>query len=75
MTGIEILEAWYRRVWVEGDFTAVQEFFDVNALANGLMPNFAAETEDFATLIPAVQQLLRNINVSIDQSMEDGDKA
>lgn len=75
MTGVEILEAWYNRVWVQADLDAVAEYFDVDALASGLMSDFAAELEDFQTLVPAILRLVRDVNVTLEDSMEDGDKA
>lgn len=75
MTGVEILQAWYKRVWEEADLEAVNEYFDVNAMANGFMNDLAAELEDFQTIVPAVMRLIRNIKVDIEHSMEDGDKA
>ncbi|RPE71572.1 SnoaL-like polyketide cyclase [Pacificibacter maritimus] len=75
MTGIELLTLWYKRVWEQGDLTAVAEYFDVEAKANGLMSNLAAELEDFKTIVPAIQKSVRNITVSIDRSMEVDDQA
>jgi SnoaL-like polyketide cyclase. len=74
MTGMNLLEAWYDKVWVQGDLNAVAEFFDTEALASGLMSDFAAQLEDLQTLVPAVRHALRNITVSVEDSMEVGDK-
>jgi hypothetical protein len=75
MTGVEILQTWYKRVWEQNDLTAVAEYFDVDAMANGLMTDLAAELEDFQTIVPAVLRLIRNVKIKITHSMEDGDKA
>jgi len=75
MTGVEILKAWYARVWEQNDLDAVAEYFDVDAMANGLMTDLAAELEDFQTIVPAVMRLVRNVKINITHSMEDGDKA
>ncbi|PTQ75192.1 ester cyclase [Celeribacter persicus] len=74
MTGMNLLKAWYDKVWVQGDLNAVAEFFDTEALASGLMSDFAAQLEDFQTLVPAVRHALRNITISVEDSMEMGDK-
>ncbi|WP_460273760.1 ester cyclase [Celeribacter sp. ULVN23_4] len=74
MTGLELLETWYDRVWVHGDLGAVAEFFDTEALASGLMSDFAAQLEDFQTLVPAVLQALRDVRITIEDAMEVGDK-
>ena len=75
MTGVEILCAWYERVWEQADLSAVEEYFDIHAMANGLMSDLAAELEDFQTIVPAVLRLVRNVKVNIAHSMEDGEKA
>jgi hypothetical protein len=75
MTGVEILDAWYKRIWVENDLGAIHDYFDVDALANGLMPDGAVDIADFMAIVPAVQRLIRNIEVSLDLSMESDDKA
>lgn len=75
MTGVEILQAWYERVWEQADLDAVAEYFDVSAMANGLMTDLATELEDFQTIVPAVLRLVRNVKVNIAHSIEDGDKA
>ncbi|WP_167600404.1 nuclear transport factor 2 family protein [Celeribacter sp. HF31] len=75
VTGLEILTAWYEKVWVEGDLDAVAEFFDVEALANGLLPDFAAQVEDLQSLVPAVLHVIRNVTFSIEDSMEMDDRA
>ena len=74
MTGLEILTAWYEKVWVEADLDAVAEFFDVEALASGLMTDFAAQIEDFQILVPAVLHVVRNVTFSIEDSMEMDDR-
>lgn len=75
MTGVEILQAWYTRVWEEADLNAVSDYFDTTALANGLMTDLALELEDFKVIVPAVLRLVRDVNVKIAHSMEAGDKA
>jgi hypothetical protein len=75
MTGVEILQAWYERIWEQNDLDAIDEYFDVDAMANGLMTDLAADLEDLKAIVPAVKRLIRNIKVNITHSMEDGDKA
>lgn len=70
VTGLEILTSWYEKIWVEGNLDAVADFFDVEAMASGLMTDFAAQIEDFQSLIPAVLHAVRNVSFSIEDSME-----
>ena len=75
MTGVELLHEWYRRIWVDADMAAVAEFLDAEGLANGLMPDFAAQLADFQSLVPAVLHNVRNLTFKIEDSMEVGDRA
>ena len=75
MTGIDILKAWYETVWVKGDIEAVADFFDVDAMASGLMTDIAAHLEDFQAIVPAVLHSVRELHFSIEDAMEVGDRA
>lgn len=75
MTGAELLKTWYERVWVDADTNAVVELLDTDALASGLFPDFAAQLEDFQTLVPSVLREVRDVEVHMLDSMEEGDKA
>lgn len=74
MTGLELLESWYEKVWVQGDVDAVAEFFDTESLAAGIMTDFVAHLEDMQALVPAVLQAVREVSVSIEDSMEQDDR-
>lgn len=75
MKGVELLEAWYERVWEQGDLSAIDEYFDISGAASGLMTEFATELADFQALVPAVLHGLRGVNFEILDSMELGDQA
>lgn len=75
MTGVELLREWYDRVWVKADLDAVDEMLDKDAMAQGLMPDLAAQIEDFKIIVPAILRMVRDVSFDIDQSMESGDKA
>lgn len=75
MDGLQILQSWYERVWVDADLDAVAEFFDVEALASGLLPDLAADMEDFQALVPAVLRLIRDVSFEINDSMQVDDRA
>lgn len=75
MKGSELLRDWYVRVWQEGDLTAIQDYFDEEALAGGFLGDMNAELGDLMAIVPAIQRILRNVKVHIDDSMDDGDKS
>ncbi|AJE47217.1 nuclear transport factor 2 family protein [Celeribacter indicus] len=75
MTGLELLTAWYERIWVKGDLSGLDEYFERDASAGGLMSDLATELEDFRALIPAVLLRLRDISFEVEDAMELGDRA
>lgn len=73
MSKLELLEAWYRQVWIEADPNAVDRYFAPRTGADGLMPDGQVGPEDFKALVPALLALVRNLEIRIDRSMEMGD--
>lgn len=73
MSKLELLEAWYRQVWIEADPNAVDRYFAPRTGADGLMPDGQVGPEDFKALVPALLALVRNLDIRIDRSMEMGD--
>ncbi|MCV2870543.1 ester cyclase [Defluviimonas sp. WL0002] len=73
MTKVEFLRNWYRQVWIEADPDAVDRYFAPRTGADGLMPDGQVGPEDFKALVPALLALVRNLEISIDRTMEMGD--
>ncbi len=73
MTKLEFLREWYRRVWVEADPAAIDDYFAPRAGADGLMPDGQVSAEDFRALVPALLSLVRDLRIEIDRSVETGD--
>ena len=73
MTKLEFLRNWYRRVWVEADLTAIDDYFAPRAGADGLMPDGQVGVEDFRALVPALLTLIRDLTIEIDRSVEAGE--
>ena len=73
MTKLELLGNWYRRVWVEADPDAIDDYFAPRAGANGLMPDGQVSAEDFRALVPALLSLVRNLRIEVDRSIETDD--
>lgn len=70
---LEILREWYRRVWIEADLDAIDEYFAPQAAADGLMPDGQVGAEDFRALVPALLALVRNLTIEIVKSVESDD--
>ena len=73
MTKLELLQDWYRRVWVEADLSAIDDYFAPSAGANGFMPDGQVGVEDFRALVPALLVLVRDLEIDIERSLEIDD--
>jgi len=73
MTKRNLLEDWYRRIWIAGELDAVDDFFAPRAGAEGILADGSVGPEDFCVLIPAIHALVRDLSISIDLSLEMGD--
>lgn len=73
MTNLEILREWYRRVWLEGDLTAIDEFFATSAGAEGIMADGQVGAEDFRAFVPAILAHVRDPSFEIVRSIETDD--
>ncbi len=73
MTKVEFLREWYRRVWVEADPAAIDDYFAPRAGADGLMPDGQVTAEDFRALVPALRAAVRNLRIEVDRHVETDD--
>ncbi len=73
MTKLKFLSEWYRRVWVEADPAAIDDYFAPRVGADGLMPDGQVSSEDFRALVPALLSLVRDLRIEIDRHIETGD--
>lgn len=71
----EILEEWYRRVWIEADLDAIDQLFSPDTQAQGLLPDLQVGPNDFRELVPMFLDMVEDPKVSLDKVMEDGDWA
>ncbi|SPH18288.1 hypothetical protein DEA8626_01823 [Defluviimonas aquaemixtae] len=73
MTKLDLLYDWYRRVWIEADLDAIDDYFAPRCGANGILSDGQVSAEDFRALVPALRALVRNLDIGIDRSVEAGD--
>ena len=71
----QILEEWYRRVWIEGDLDAIDEMFCPDTQASGLLPEMQMGPDEFRELVPMFLDMVEDVHVSLDKVMEDDDWA
>lgn len=73
MTKSEILQAFYERVWLKGDLSAVDEFFTTEGAASGFMANDVVGATDIKTLVEAFRGFLEDGGFSLTHTLEQGD--
>jgi SnoaL-like polyketide cyclase len=73
MQKIDILRAWYQRVWVDQDLDAIDSFFAPRTGADGIMPDGQVGAEDFRALVPALTARVRDLAIDIDRWHDSGD--
>ena len=71
----DILEEWYRRVWIEADLDAIDQLYSPDTQAQGLLPDLQVGPDDFRELVPMFLDMVEDPTVSLDKVMEDGDWA
>lgn len=75
MTKHDILQSWYKRVWIDVDLDAIDEIFRPDSLAEGVIPGMQMGPEDFRELVPMALSLINSPSFSLNKTLEDGDWA
>ncbi|MEX0319734.1 MAG: ester cyclase [Ruegeria sp.] len=73
MTKIEVLKEWYAQVWEQGNTEAIDQYFDPDTMAEGLIPEMQVGPDDFRDLVTAFRFILGEIRVELPKIIEDGD--
>lgn len=73
MSKLDILNAWFGRVWIGGDLAAIGDFFTPNSAASGVMRGLDMRPEDFAELIPALMRMIDTPQVEVLRHIETDD--
>jgi hypothetical protein len=69
----KVIEEFFRRIWVEGEERAIEAMFAPAARAHGILPDQMVGPEEFHVLVPAFRTLVRDINVSVVNSVTSGE--
>jgi SnoaL-like polyketide cyclase len=69
----EVMERWFHRVWTEEDTSAIEEMFIPDGEARGLGGNVLIGPRDFKQFHSALCGLLKDIDITIEKSIEQGD--
>ncbi|MEM9498863.1 MAG: nuclear transport factor 2 family protein [Pseudomonadota bacterium] len=67
------VETWYRRVWSEEDLDAIDELMAPTGDIEGLESDQALDAETFRAMAGALLQMVRDVHVTVDHFLEDGD--
>jgi len=73
MTNLELLQEWYRRVWIEGDLAAIDDYFAPQGGAEGILADGQVGAEDFRALVPTLLALIRDLRIDMVRSFETDD--
>lgn len=73
MTKSELLKEWYDQVWVHGDLEAIDQFFDPDTMAEGIIPEMQVGVDDFRDLVTAFRYHVGKIDVKLPKTIENGD--
>jgi ketosteroid isomerase-like protein len=68
-----VFETWLRRVWNEGDASAIDEMFKADGLAHGLGPEPMVGPEHYKPLHAAMHAVCTSITTRMEQVVEQGD--
>ncbi|ARE39179.1 hypothetical protein RGUI_1038 [Rhodovulum sp. P5] len=73
MGRIRQLEAWYRRVYIDGDMDAVGDLFTENMQEQGLMPGMQVNPAELQVFATALVHLVEDPSIRIVKAIESDD--
>lgn len=69
----EVLETWYRKVWMEEDTDTIDAMLVADTKARGLGAQVHVGPPEFRIFHENLLKRVSDVDVQIDKSMEDGD--
>lgn len=69
----EVLETWYRKVWMEEDADTIDAMLVADTKARGLGAQVHVGPPEFRIFHQNILKLVSDIDVQVDKSMEEGD--
>ena len=73
MNKLDLVEAWYQRMWVEEDFSAIDEFINPDLAVRGLGAHPQLTCDELRAFAQQFLALMDVDEVAIEHSMESGD--
>ena len=72
MSLLNMLETFYRVVWIDGDLDAIDTFFVPRTEAHGILADGQVGPADFKVIVPVFRTLMRDMKVTINRHVEQG---
>ncbi|WP_415920537.1 hypothetical protein [Tateyamaria sp. SN6-1] len=66
----EILQAWFDRVWSDGDVDAIPMFLAPGATSDGILPDMALTPGDMPELVHMVRKRLGQFQIRVAKTIE-----
>lgn len=73
MTKTELLRRWYDEVWENGNLDVIDDFFDPETVAAGIVPEMQMGRDDFKALVMAFQSHVGTFKIDLLKVIESGD--
>lgn len=69
----DILRQWYREIWEDGTFEAIEEYFVPAPHSQHLVPNFGIEPSEIREWMLVLRKFVTDIRVDVLHTIEEGD--
>ncbi|WP_271843146.1 ester cyclase [Cognatishimia sp. SS12] len=68
-----MLDQWFKRVWNENDLAAIDEYFQPDSKARGVIPGMALGAGDYHDFVPMINELITDIHTKMEVMTQAGD--
>lgn len=69
----DILRKWYREIWEDGNFEAIERYFVAAPHNQYIAPNFGIEPGEIREWMLVLRKFVTDIRVDVIQTIEEGD--
>ncbi|WP_417242844.1 ester cyclase [Celeribacter sp.] len=69
-TAAALYQAFYDRVWVQGDIDAIDDYLTNDTASKGLLTDFSANAQDVKELVLAARAMLCEIACTVDVAVD-----
>lgn len=73
MANSDIMREWFSRVWEQGDVSAIDELFEPDVQAQGIVPDMEMGAEEFKFLVATIQEVITPPKIRINKLVEQDD--